>query len=57
MKNREDLQSCGCGGVTFPDPMMHEVLGQFLNSGKSPDAWSLATRGDAGVRVGRAGKI
>lgn len=33
-------------GATFPEPMMHGVLGHYLDSGKSPDAWSMATRGN-----------
>lgn len=33
MKDRKDLKRCGCGGATFPGPMVHH-----LGSGKSPDA-------------------
>lgn len=32
-------------GATFPEPMMRGVLGHSLDSGKSPDAWSMAARG------------
>ena len=45
MKDREDLESCGCRCAAFPGPMIHGVLGHYLDSGKSPDAWSLATSG------------
>lgn len=31
--------------ATLPEPMMHGVLGHYLDSGKSPAAWSVAARG------------
>ena len=35
----------GCAGTTFPDLMIHGVLGHDLDAGKSPDAQSVATPG------------